>query len=103
MFGISSNWKETYWGKLADLTGKEGLPGKMAVLGTSFKDIFSLSNLAGSFVMGIIEQTAKAFKEYDQAVIYAALNDIKGYHVVGERGLGWIILKGNKMVKIKNV
>jgi hypothetical protein len=41
------------------------------------------------------------FKEYDQAIIYAALNDIKGYHVVGERGLGWMILKGNKPVKIK--
>jgi hypothetical protein len=41
------------------------------------------------------------FKEYDQAVIYAALNDIKGYHVVGNKSLGWIILKGNKMVKVK--
>jgi hypothetical protein len=41
------------------------------------------------------------FKEYDQAVIYAVLNDIKGYHIAGERGLGWIILKGNKMVKVK--
>lgn len=41
------------------------------------------------------------FKEYDQAVIYAALNNIKGYHVGGGRGMGWIILKGNKMVKQK--
>jgi hypothetical protein len=40
------------------------------------------------------------FKEYDQAVIYAALNDIKGYHVAGKKG-GWLILKGNKVVKIK--
>jgi hypothetical protein len=76
MFGISSNWKETYWGKLDQLTGKDGLPGKGAILATSFKDIFSLSNLAGSFVMGIIEQTAKAFKEYDQAA--ASLAKVAG-------------------------
>jgi len=43
------------------------------------------------------------FKEYDQAVIYAALNDIKKYHIAGERGLGWMILKGNKPIKVKNV
>ena len=40
------------------------------------------------------------FKEYDQAVWYAVLNDIKNYHVVGENKRGWIILKGNKPVKI---
>jgi hypothetical protein len=42
------------------------------------------------------------FKEYDQAVIYAALNGIKGYHVGGSKGCGWVILKGNKIVKNKN-
>ena len=41
------------------------------------------------------------FKEYDQAVIHAVLNDIKNYHVVGDKSLGWIIQKGNKMVKTK--
>jgi hypothetical protein len=41
------------------------------------------------------------FKEYDQAVIYAALNDIKGYHVAGNKKGGWLILKGNKVIKIK--
>jgi hypothetical protein len=41
------------------------------------------------------------FKEYDQAVIYAVLNDIKGYHVEGNKSVGWMILKGNKPVKIK--
>jgi hypothetical protein len=41
------------------------------------------------------------FKEYDQAVIYAVLNNIKGYHVGGDRN-GWILLKGNKSIKAKN-
>jgi hypothetical protein len=41
------------------------------------------------------------FKEYDQAVIYAALNGIKGYHVAGNKKGGWLILKGNKVIKIK--
>jgi hypothetical protein len=40
------------------------------------------------------------FKEYDQAVIYAVLNDVKNYHVGGSKS-GWILLKGNKPVKIK--
>lgn len=43
------------------------------------------------------------FKEHDQAVMYAILNDIKKYHIVGENKLGWMILKGNKPIKIKNV
>lgn len=41
------------------------------------------------------------FKEYDQAIIYAALNNIKSYHIGGSRDIGWIILKGNKVVKLK--
>jgi hypothetical protein len=43
------------------------------------------------------------FKEYDQAIIYAVLNDIKRYHVGGNKSAGWILLKGNKPIKIKHV
>jgi hypothetical protein len=39
------------------------------------------------------------FDEYDQAVVYAILNDIKNYHVGGDKRLGWILLKGNKPIK----
>jgi hypothetical protein len=41
------------------------------------------------------------FVEYDHAVIYAVLNDVKNYNIVGSKSMGWILLKGNKSIKIK--
>jgi hypothetical protein len=43
------------------------------------------------------------FDEYDQAVIYAVMNDIKKYNVVGNKSLGWMLLKGNKPLKVKKL
>lgn len=39
------------------------------------------------------------FDEYDQAVIHAVLNNIKNYHVVGNKKLGWLLMRGNKPIK----
>jgi hypothetical protein len=61
--GVSSKWKDTFWGKFA--TGDFGT--NIKAVTASIKDSVNLANIAGSLSMKILEETAKAFKQYDAA------------------------------------
>lgn len=66
--GVSSKWKETSWGKLAEIYKIDGgFQTGIKAIGKSFADTFTGANIAGSLSMAIIEQTMKAFTQYDTA------------------------------------
>jgi hypothetical protein len=63
IFGISSKWKDTFWGKL----GTGDFSTNIKAITSSIKDSVNLANIAGSVSVKILEETAKAFKQYDAA------------------------------------
>lgn len=64
-FGISTKWKDTIWGKLGDK--ESDFKTNITAIGKSFSDTFTGANIAGSLLFKGIEETMKAFTQYDAA------------------------------------
>jgi hypothetical protein len=64
-FGISTKWKDTLWGKFFDKDSD--IKTNLTAVGKSFTDTFTRANIAGSLMVAVFEETAKAFKQYDAA------------------------------------
>ncbi len=64
-FGISTKWKDSFLGKLADKDSD--LKTNVTAIGKSFSDTFTGANIAASLLFKGIEETMKAFTQYDAA------------------------------------